>query len=112
MSVRAGSAPPASRQAERRCAVGLCGPQGAALAGIAAVYFGLGLSSEQLGYSLVAVTFVYFTDQVRLVPPATTSKVVRSLAAGVLERIAAGLDAPMAPHIYFLYDRLRADFAT
>ena len=38
--------------------------QGGAAAGLAALYFGLGLSSEQLGGLLVAVVFTYFADQV------------------------------------------------
>jgi hypothetical protein len=38
--------------------------QGGAAAGVAALYFGVGLSSEQLGGLLVAVVFTYFADQV------------------------------------------------
>lgn len=38
--------------------------QGGAAAGVAALYFGLGLGSEQLGGLLVAVVFTYFADQV------------------------------------------------
>jgi len=38
--------------------------QGSALAGLTAAFYGLHLTLEQLGYTLVAVTFAYFADQV------------------------------------------------
>jgi hypothetical protein len=47
--------------------------QGSVLAGVATLYFGLGVSGEQLGGLLVAVVFTYFADQV---PAGCTERVI------------------------------------